>query len=1100
MNFKNTLKIKLLSFFLFSLNIITSQNFEKVPSTENLKGGYNGFSTFVDYNNDGLLDIFATGVDFGSMGDFKHAIIYKNNGDKTFTESFIKNIPRVIYGDCSWGDFDNNGTLDLIYSGTTSGFAEHNITKIYKNVNNGCEFVEISSQIPAVYNGTVKWVDVDNDGFLDVFYQGLNKDEQYDSGIFKNNGNETFTKIENTSFYIIKGDRANAQYNSAKWADFDGDGLKDIITASSTKTEREFAIYKNLGNFKFEKVNLSLPQLSYIAMDIGDINDDGLPDFVFTGSPKFYLMSGDPGTKLYFYINKGKMNFTNSFTMNNDGGFLSKLKLGDFDNDGFLDLINHGSGLSFRNTKFYLNNKNDTFSEIYKSFPDSYSGGVDFGDYDNDRDLDVLFYGRIENPLDDEVTYIYENKTLNIEFPNEVLFDKGCGCNLNGAFYLNNSVDNIKWNFNDPSTGVLNESILISPTHTFSKRGTYSISVTYIKGVKTETLNKTIFIAGLPEVKQPIDIFVCNPNEEFNFHNTKDSEILNGLSPLDYEITYYSSQIDADKKTNKLLDFYKINNTEEIIYVRVENKENSICYVIKKFKINILASPLANAISEIFVCDFDNDGFSLFDLSEIENKVIGSQLNVKAEYYDSSNSLIAIPLSSTYKNKIRNKDYIIAKVTNIDSGCLIETKINLIAKTLPIAHDLDILVGCDDNNDGISEYFDTSFVEKNVLGGQIDMKVSFYDISRNEIISPLPNPFTNTTAGNQNIFVRVTDNITNCSSETILVLKTSSKPFINKPQDLYTCDEGNGFGNFNTLKIETQLIGNQPGLKISYKDANGVLLPSPLPEYFKNTIANDQTIFIKVENSLNPLCFSETSFDLKVNKLPIVDLKKEYVICGSDSELSISVDPGFDSYEWKFENGEIVSTLNSANLINNGNYTLKILQKTNEIVCENYFPFNLKRSKLPSIEKINFDEFGASFIEVMASGDGSFEYSIDGINYQDHNVLNINSGGEYIVYLRDKGGCGEDKKELTLLDYPKFLTPNNDGYNDYWQIKGIGKYPKAKIYIFDRYGKLLKQLDPKEIGWDGMYNQKNLISDDYWFTVDLGNQGKVFKGHFSLKR
>ena len=1093
MKLKNYSKITLISFFLFHSIIGISQNFEKVLSTDVFKGGYLGFANFVDYNNDGLLDVFVTGLDFGAGGDFQHAIFYKNNGDKTFTESPIKNIPRVIYGDCSWGDFDNNGTLDLLYSGLTS-------TQIYKNINYGCEFVEIPTSIPGVKDGTLKWVDVNNDGLLDIFYQGINSKGEYDSGVFKNNGDQTFTKIENTSFYNIKGNRANLQRNNAQWADFDGDGLKDIITASSTKTEREFAIYKNLGNFKFEKINFNLPQLSYISMDVGDINNDGLLDFVFTGSPKFDLMSGDPGTKLYFYINKGNMNFNNSATLNNDGAFLSKIKLGDFNNDGFPDLINYGSGLSFRNTKFYLNNKNDTFLEINKSFPDCYSGGIDFGDYDNDKDLDILYYGRIENPRDDEVTYVYENKTLNIELPTDILFDKGCNCTLEGAFSLNNSVDNIRWNFNDPTTGTLNESILPRPTHVFSKRGIYEISAIYTKGAKTETLTKSITIFGLPEVTQPTDILTCNENEQFNFHTIKNSEILKELSPLDYEINYYLSQTDADNNTNKLSDIYKIQKVKETIYVRIQNKEKSNCYVVKKFEINVLASPKANSISDIYVCDSDNNGYSFFNLSNVNSIIIGNQINVKVDYYDSQNKLLTNTLLNNYKNIIKNKDYIIAKVINTVTDCFIETKINLIVSPLPIAHNLDVLVGCDDNNDGISEFFDTSLVEKNVLAGQMDMRVSYYDNRGNEMTSPLPNPLTNTTAGSQNIIVRVTNLKTNCSSETILILQTSSKPIIKKPQTIFACEEEKGFANFNTTAIESQVIGNQSGLKISYRDANGIMLPTPLPKFFKNTIANNQTIIVKVENILNPLCFSETSFDLIVNKLPIIEIEKHYVICDSDPYLSISVDSDFDSYEWKFEDKTIISTVNEVKLIDNGNYNLKIMKNTNGVVCENNFPFSLNRSKLPSIQEVVFNEFGNNFIKVIASGNGAFEYSIDGDNFQDSNVFENITGGNYFVYLRDKGGCGEDKVEVTLLDYPKFFTPNNDGFNDNWQIEGINKYPNAKVYIYDRYGKLIKQLNPKEIGWDGNYNQKKLISDDYWFTVDLGNQKSIFKGHFSLKR
>lgn len=84
------------------------------------------------------------------------------------------------------------------------------------------------------------------------------------------------------------------------------------------------------------------------------------------------------------------------------------------------------------------------------------------------------------------------------------------------------------------------------------------------------------------------------------------------------------------------------------------------------------------------------------------------------------------------------------------------------------------------------------------------------------------------------------------------------------------------------------------------------------------------------------------------------------------------------------------------------------------------------------------------------------------------------------------------------MDYPNFFTPNNDGFNDYWHIQGIKKFPNAIIYIYDRFGKLLKQLNPNDKGWDGYYNGIRMPSTDYWFTVDL-QDGKFFKGHFAMR-
>ena len=93
------------------------------------------------------------------------------------------------------------------------------------------------------------------------------------------------------------------------------------------------------------------------------------------------------------------------------------------------------------------------------------------------------------------------------------------------------------------------------------------------------------------------------------------------------------------------------------------------------------------------------------------------------------------------------------------------------------------------------------------------------------------------------------------------------------------------------------------------------------------------------------------------------------------------------------------------------------------------------------------------------------------------------------------------------MGYPKFFTPNNDGYHDYWNIYYFDNFPEAKINIYDRYGKFIKQLNPLGIGWDGYYNGEKLPSTDYWFTVDykeININGEIemrtFRSHFSLKR
>jgi gliding motility-associated-like protein len=456
-------------------------------------------------------------------------------------------------------------------------------------------------------------------------------------------------------------------------------------------------------------------------------------------------------------------------------------------------------------------------------------------------------------------------------------------------------------------------------------------------------------------------------------------------------------------------------------------------------------------------------------------------------------------LPTAYVNSIPNQETITLRVINDATGCYNETTFNLIVNPLPIANPLPDLVGCDDNTDGISEYFDISNVENTVLGGQTGMDVTFYDSNDNILVSPLPNPYTNTIPYQEMITVRVTNLSTGCFTETALILGTSVQPQITQPNTLFACDEGNGFGSFDTLNVETQLIGNQTGLNVMYFDVQGTVLPSPLPTYFTNTEAWFQTIYVKVENAFNNMCFSETSFDLVVNELPSVNVDNTYFLCNLEPYLEVSVDSSYDTYEWKYQDGNVISNTFDVQLVNAGVHSVTVGKLSNGILCENTYDFELVRSVLPTITDVKYQELSDNnYIEIIASGDGAFEYSINGLNYQDSNVFNNVLGGIYTVYVRDKYGCGEDFREVTLIDYPQFFTPNGDGFNDFWQIRGITEFPNSKIFIYDRYGKLLKQLATTSNGWDGTFNGASMPSDDYWFRVYLEN-GREVRGHFALK-
>ncbi|NNL01874.1 MAG: T9SS type B sorting domain-containing protein, partial [Eudoraea sp.] len=124
-------------------------------------------------------------------------------------------------------------------------------------------------------------------------------------------------------------------------------------------------------------------------------------------------------------------------------------------------------------------------------------------------------------------------------------------------------------------------------------------------------------------------------------------------------------------------------------------------------------------------------------------------------------------------------------------------------------------------------------------------------------------------------------------------------------------------------------------------------------------------------------------------------------------------------------------------------------------------------------------------VEFFVDGDGDYEYAINGGEFQDESVFMDIPPGLNSVIINDKNGCGTTEPiEFLVVGYPKFFTPNGDGIHDAWNILGIETLTDPVVFIFDRYGKLLKQLDETTIGWDGTFNGRPMPSSDYWFRLE----------------
>lgn len=261
--------------------------------------------------------------------------------------------------------------------------------------------------------------------------------------------------------------------------------------------------------------------------------------------------------------------------------------------------------------------------------------------------------------------------------------------------------------------------------------------------------------------------------------------------------------------------------------------------------------------------------------------------------------------------------------------------------------------------------------------------------------------------------------------------------------------------------------------------ATGTTFTTPL-------LFQDTTFYVEASNNG---CSSGARIPLTVIVNPVPNVNDETVIFCENS--AVVLDAGISNNTYLWSNGATTQTIS---VTTPGNYSVVVTTVQN---CSKNKTITAVQHDIPEIEQVLVND---NLITIIAAGFGDFEFSVDGINYQDSNVFTVAEGGLYTAYVRSKKMCGQDDKKFVVLTIPKFFTPNNDGVNDSFFVKGMIYYPEASMKIYDRFGKLVGVVDASNNSWDGNYKGKNLPSTDYWYIIRIDATMPEIKGHFSMKR
>ncbi|MCB0442755.1 MAG: T9SS type B sorting domain-containing protein, partial [Flavobacterium sp.] len=266
-----------------------------------------------------------------------------------------------------------------------------------------------------------------------------------------------------------------------------------------------------------------------------------------------------------------------------------------------------------------------------------------------------------------------------------------------------------------------------------------------------------------------------------------------------------------------------------------------------------------------------------------------------------------------------------------------------------------------------------------------------------------------------------------------------------------------------------------------------------------------------IEYSIQNSCTFVLTKNITVIALPNPQINNQFICVDPQTNVVLApvvLDSGLNnathSFAWNL-NGQPLSTTDSFHLASQeGVYTVTAMNLATGCVGSSTATVEVSSTAIAtSVVSGDFQQNQTVTITLIG-GSGDYVYILNDGHQQDSPVFTSIPSGENIIIIRDLNGCDDLILKVNSLQYPLFFTPNGDNINDTWNINVLENQSDSRLYIFDRYGKLIKNLRPSlGEGWDGTFLGFPLPASDYWFVLQYRDQEgnkKKFNSHFSLKR
>ncbi|WP_196892474.1 T9SS type B sorting domain-containing protein [Aureivirga marina] len=587
----------------------------------------------------------------------------------------------------------------------------------------------------------------------------------------------------------------------------------------------------------------------------------------------------------------------------------------------------------------------------------------------------------------------------------------------------------------------------------------------------------------------------------FDIHSKTNTDL---TSMSNHTISYHESESDARNNTSAIPigNYTNIIPQNQTIWVRAVDNSNG-CPAYTTFDL---------VVREYVDFEMEENQLLCPNSTLILEPLNVSDTNATYIWYDQVNTIVGtdstleVSQAGTYTLVVRNQFCENRKVIRVE-----------LADEIPFTAIPD-MENCDEDGDGFAQFSITNHIGfllqengienhfANIYPTQVDA-----ENNTNQIFAT---QYTNATPDFETLFVVVTNPATNCSTPIIpFNLHVYDMPKVPNFPDLEACDDDtDGIQTFDLhehdgiIAAGINLTTHNITYHISSEEAENGSNPIAIGNY-TNTIPHAQELFIRVESIENGCANTERSFMLIVNPLPDFELDSPQYICeGFDHVLNASIEnPGGYTYQWMDENGANIGDSQAIYVQNAGMYAVTVISASG---CESSKIVELIPIVVPEVTKADLEINGNSVtVNVQNESDTGFEFSLDEVdgNYQTEPYFEHVTAGDHVIYVRNQEGCSTISLPFSIMGFPQYFTPNDDGMHDYWQVTGFDtdQFSSNKVIIYDRFGKVISQFNIKSKGWDGTYNGLELPSSDYWFTINLvTREGEEinYKGHFSLIR